>query len=105
MLSNALHGQQQHQQQRRASVTSGSSSSAAAVGFTGALLIPGVIEFSLCLFFSKLVSYTFLYWLPLYIQSSSEWESLFILLSCIVRLQWLLSVCTLYSLIRCDRQR
>lgn len=29
------------------------------------------MEFSLCLFFSKLVSYTFLYWLPLYIQSSS----------------------------------
>ncbi|XP_037912706.1 glucose-6-phosphate exchanger SLC37A2 isoform X1 [Hermetia illucens] len=36
-----------------------------------ALYIPGVIEFSLCLFFSKLVSYTFLYWLPLYIQSST----------------------------------
>ncbi|MCV4639451.1 hypothetical protein OFB62_29580, partial [Escherichia coli] len=28
---------------------------------------PGVIEFSLCLLFAKLVSYTFLYWLPLYI--------------------------------------
>lgn len=42
-----------------------------AIGFTGALKIPGVIEFSLCLFFSKLVSYTFLYWLPLYIQSST----------------------------------
>lgn len=26
----------------------------------------------MCLFFSKLVSYTFLYWLPLYIQSSSQ---------------------------------
>lgn len=36
-----------------------------------ALYIPGVIEYSLCLFFSKLVSYTFLYWLPLYIQSST----------------------------------
>lgn len=33
------------------------------------LAIPGVIEFSLCLFFSKLVSYTFL---PLYIQSSTN---------------------------------
>lgn len=42
-----------------------------AVGFLGALKIPGVVEFSLCLFFSKLVSYTFLYWLPLYIQSST----------------------------------
>ena len=38
-----------------------------AIGFTGALMIPGVIEFSFCLFFSKLVSYTFLYWLPNYI--------------------------------------
>lgn len=43
-----------------------------AIGFMGALKIPGVIEFSLCLFFSKLVSYTFLFWLPLYIQLSSK---------------------------------
>ncbi|XP_075166909.1 glucose-6-phosphate exchanger SLC37A2-like [Haematobia irritans] len=42
------------------------------IGLIDALFIPGVIEFSLCLFFSKLVSYTFLYWLPLYIQSSSS---------------------------------
>ncbi|XP_067631615.1 glucose-6-phosphate exchanger SLC37A2 isoform X2 [Eurosta solidaginis] len=42
-----------------------------AVGIFQALAIPGVIEFSLCLFFAKLVSYTFLYWLPLYIQSST----------------------------------
>ncbi|XP_055610274.1 glucose-6-phosphate exchanger SLC37A2 isoform X2 [Uranotaenia lowii] len=42
-----------------------------AIGFVGALKIPGVAEFSLCLFFSKLVSYTFLFWLPLYIQSST----------------------------------
>ncbi|XP_076780768.1 glucose-6-phosphate exchanger SLC37A2 isoform X1 [Arvicanthis niloticus] len=38
-----------------------------AISFLGALKIPGVIEFSLCLLFAKLVSYTFLYWLPLYI--------------------------------------
>ncbi|KAK2089901.1 hypothetical protein P7K49_032567 [Saguinus oedipus] len=30
-------------------------------------LFQGVIEFSLCLLFAKLVSYTFLFWLPLYI--------------------------------------
>ncbi|XP_054738728.1 glucose-6-phosphate exchanger SLC37A2 isoform X1 [Anastrepha obliqua] len=42
-----------------------------AVGLLQALAIPGVVEFSLCLFFAKLVSYTFLYWLPLYIQSST----------------------------------
>lgn len=43
-----------------------------AIGFIGACRIPGVIEFSSCLFFSKLVSYTFLYWLPLYVKSSSK---------------------------------
>ncbi|XP_071441934.1 glucose-6-phosphate exchanger SLC37A2 isoform X2 [Hetaerina americana] len=42
-----------------------------AIGFVGALQIPGVIEFSLSLFFSKLVSYTFLYWLPIFIASST----------------------------------
>ncbi|CAH8288297.1 unnamed protein product, partial [Schistosoma turkestanicum] len=35
--------------------------------FLAALKVPGVIEYSLTLFFSKLVSYTFLFWLPLYI--------------------------------------
>lgn len=43
-----------------------------AIGFGEALSIPGVIEFSLCLFFAKLVSYTFLFWLPNYIESSSK---------------------------------
>jgi OPA family glycerol-3-phosphate transporter-like MFS transporter 1/2 len=43
-----------------------------AIGFVGALRIPGVIEFSMCLFFAKLVSYTFLYWLPNYISSKSH---------------------------------
>lgn len=38
-----------------------------AITFWGAVKIPGVIEFSLCLFFSKLVSYTFLFWLPRYL--------------------------------------
>ncbi|CAH0384376.1 unnamed protein product [Bemisia tabaci] len=41
------------------------------VGFFKALVIPGVMEYSLCLFFAKLVSYTFLYWLPRYIKSST----------------------------------
>nr|XP_039248470.1 glucose-6-phosphate exchanger SLC37A2-like isoform X1 [Styela clava] len=43
-----------------------------AVGILTAVLIPGVIEFSLCLLFAKLVSYTFLFWLPLYIQNNSN---------------------------------
>jgi len=30
------------------------------------------VEFSLCLLFAKLVSYTFLYWLPLYIVNVGE---------------------------------
>lgn len=33
------------------------------------LISQGVVEFSLCLLFAKLVSYTFLYWLPLYISN------------------------------------
>ncbi|KAL5289094.1 SLC37A1 family protein [Megaselia abdita] len=41
------------------------------ISILDALYIPGVAEFSLCLFFSKLVSYTFLYWLPMYIQQST----------------------------------
>ncbi|BFZ25540.1 hypothetical protein BsWGS_28579 [Bradybaena similaris] len=44
--------------------------SARPISIFRALLIPGVIEFSLCLFFAKLVSYTFLYWLPKYLSKS-----------------------------------
>lgn len=51
--------------------TDGSRGSQRAIGFLGALKIPGVIEFSMSLFFSKLVNYTFLYWLPKYIKSST----------------------------------
>jgi len=39
-----------------------------------AVLIPGVIEYSLCLFFAKLVSYTFLFWLPTYIKEKGQME-------------------------------
>ena len=45
---------------------------AGAISFIGALKIPGVVEFSLCLFFAKLVSYTFLYWLPTFIQHTGK---------------------------------
>lgn len=38
-----------------------------AVGFLTAWKIPGVAPYALCLFFAKLVAYTFLYWLPFYI--------------------------------------
>ncbi|ONK59015.1 uncharacterized protein A4U43_C08F2090 [Asparagus officinalis] len=42
-----------------------------AVGFIEAWRIPGVAPFALCLFFSKLVAYTFLYWLPFYISHTA----------------------------------
>ncbi|KAJ4951011.1 hypothetical protein NE237_027843 [Protea cynaroides] len=41
-----------------------------AVGLIEALFIPGVIPFAMCLFFSKLVAYTFLYWLPFYLSQT-----------------------------------
>lgn len=40
------------------------------VGLLDALFIPGVIPFALCLFFSKLVAYTFLFWLPFYLSQT-----------------------------------
>ena len=39
-----------------------------AISFHRAFMIPGVIEFSLCLFSAKLVFYVFLFWLPHYIK-------------------------------------
>lgn len=45
----------------------GGSGSRRSIGLREACLIPGVIPFALCLFFSKLVAYTFLYWLPFYL--------------------------------------
>ncbi|KAK7021123.1 hypothetical protein SK128_027003 [Halocaridina rubra] len=46
-----------------------------AISFVDSLKIPGVVEFSLSLFFSKLVSYTFLYWLPNYINNSTSFTA------------------------------
>ena len=34
-----------------------------------ALCIPGVVEFAACFFFAKFVSYTFLFWLPYYLEN------------------------------------
>ncbi|KAK2646625.1 hypothetical protein Ddye_021820 [Dipteronia dyeriana] len=45
-----------------------SSDSLKAIGFLQAWRLPGVAPFSFCLFFSKLVAYTFLYWLPFYLR-------------------------------------
>uniref|UniRef100_A0A672LZJ2 Solute carrier family 37 member 1 n=1 Tax=Sinocyclocheilus grahami TaxID=75366 RepID=A0A672LZJ2_SINGR len=46
-----------------------------AISFMGALRIPGVVEFSLCLLFAKLVSYTFLFWLPFYITKAAHLDA------------------------------
>ncbi|KAL9667329.1 hypothetical protein QQ045_001681 [Rhodiola kirilowii] len=42
-----------------------------AIGFFEAWRLPGVAPFAFCLFFSKLVAYTFLYWLPFYIRHTA----------------------------------
>lgn len=49
-----------------------SDSSSSAIGFLEAWKIPGVAPFAFCLFFSKLVAYTFLYWLPFYIRHTGN---------------------------------
>lgn len=48
-----------------------------AVGFIEAWKIPGVAPFAFCLFFCKLVAYTFLYWLPFYISHTGTYSLLF----------------------------
>ncbi|OIV97263.1 hypothetical protein TanjilG_10797 [Lupinus angustifolius] len=46
-------------------------SDSSAIGFLEAWKLPGVAPFAFCLFFSKLVAYTFLYWLPFYIRHTA----------------------------------
>lgn len=53
----------------------GSMKRGTAVGIVEACKIPGVIPFALCLFFSKLVAYTFLYWLSFYLSQTGEASS------------------------------
>ncbi|CAN6449964.1 unnamed protein product [Victoria cruziana] len=42
-----------------------------AISFIDAWMIPGVAPYAFCLFFSKLVAYTFLYWLPFYVRHTA----------------------------------
>ncbi|XP_073031406.1 putative glycerol-3-phosphate transporter 5 isoform X2 [Primulina eburnea] len=44
---------------------------AVAIGFFEAWRLPHVGSYAFCLFFSKLVAYTFLYWLPFYIRHTA----------------------------------
>ncbi|XVF51835.1 hypothetical protein PTKIN_Ptkin04bG0216200 [Pterospermum kingtungense] len=55
--------------EKSSSLTEGSGSRKG-IGLFEACSIPGVIPFALCLFFSKLVAYTFLYWLPFYLSQT-----------------------------------
>lgn len=52
-------------------ITKINSEKESAVGFLQAWKIPGVAPFAFCLFFAKLVAYTFLYWLPFYISHTA----------------------------------
>ncbi|GJR17441.1 putative glycerol-3-phosphate transporter 1 [Tanacetum coccineum] len=52
-------------------ITKINSEKESAVGFLEAWKIPGVAPFAFCLFFAKLVAYTFLYWLPFYISHTA----------------------------------
>lgn len=54
-----------------------------AVGFIEAWKIPGVAPFALCLFFAKLVAYTFLYWLPFYISHTGNSICSFSIVNCL----------------------
>ncbi|VDD83617.1 unnamed protein product [Mesocestoides corti] len=45
------------------------------ISFCAALAVPGVMEYSLCLFFVKSVAYTFLFWLPMYIREANGLEA------------------------------
>ncbi|KAK2657243.1 hypothetical protein Ddye_010295 [Dipteronia dyeriana] len=45
-----------------------STDSLEAMGFLQVWRLPGVATFAFCLFFSKLLAYTFLYWLPFYLR-------------------------------------
>ncbi|KAH7861356.1 hypothetical protein Vadar_025111 [Vaccinium darrowii] len=52
-------------------VQSENANSLGAIGFVEAWRLPNVAPFAFCLFFSKLVAYTFLYWLPFYIRHTA----------------------------------
>lgn len=47
-----------------------------AIGFMEAWKIPGVATYALCLFFAKLVAYTFLYWLPFYLSYTGNYSNI-----------------------------
>ena len=64
--------QPDHHSDRKYLISEQTQGAPKAIGFFRAFLIPGVIEYSVCLFFNKLVSYTFLFWLPYFIRYSVQ---------------------------------
>jgi sugar phosphate permease len=45
-----------------------------AIGFFQAVLLPGVIMYSLCYACVKMVNYSFMFWLPYYLTNKFHWE-------------------------------
>ena len=45
-----------------------------AIGFFQAVLLPGVIMYSLCYACLKMVNYSFLFWLPYYLSNKFHWS-------------------------------
>ena len=45
-----------------------------AIGFFQALLLPGVIMYSLCYACLKMINYSFLFWLPFYLSNKFKWS-------------------------------
>ncbi|WJX94781.1 hypothetical protein P8452_76167 [Trifolium repens] len=60
-----VEGERERERERQKRCESGGRGKS--IGLIEACMIPGVITFALCLFFAKLVAYTFLYWLPFYL--------------------------------------
>ena len=44
------------------------------IGFIQAVLLPGVIVYSLCYACLKMVNYSFLFWLPYYLSNKFHWS-------------------------------
>jgi len=44
------------------------------IGFIQAVLLPGVIMYSLCYACLKMINYSFLFWLPFYLSNKFGWE-------------------------------
>ncbi|KAG9456178.1 hypothetical protein H6P81_000686 [Aristolochia fimbriata] len=66
-----LHKEEEDEENVLLQVDDRPTESTGAIGFLDAWRLPGVASYAFCLFFSKLVAYTFLYWLPFYIRHTA----------------------------------